>query len=214
MIEWWGPIISEYYSSSEGAGATFITAADWLEHPGSVGRAMMGAPIVLGEGGRELPAGQIGDIYFDGARPFDYLNDPEQTASTRDALGRVCVGDVGYLDENGYLYLTDRKSFMIISGGVNIYPQEAESVLVTHPKVMDVAVFGIPDSDRGERVHAIVQPVDWSDAGSDLARELVAYCRDHLAKYKCPRAIDFDRALPRLDNGKMYKRALRERYWA
>ncbi|MCW2784724.1 MAG: acyl-CoA synthetase [Marmoricola sp.] len=212
MIAWWGPVISEFYSSSEGAGATFISAADWLEHPGSVGKPMLGVPSIVGPDGGELPNGEIGDIYFAGGASFAYLNDPDKTASVSDSAGRVCVGDIGYLDDDGFLYLTDRKSFMVISGGVNIYPQEAENVLVSHHKVMDAAVFGVPDPDLGERVHAVIEPVHWADAGPDLAAELTAYCAQHLARYKVPRGIDFDPALPRLDNGKLYKQQLRERY--
>jgi acyl-CoA synthetase (AMP-forming)/AMP-acid ligase II len=213
MIEWWGPIISEYYSSTEGAGATFITSEEWLAHPGSVGKPMIGSPHILNDDGHELPAGEIGIIYFEGSVPFEYHNDPDKTASTKNEHGWTTVGDVGYVDRDGYVYLTDRKTFMIISGGVNIYPQEAENVLVNHPKVMDVAVIGVPNPEMGEEVKAVVQPVSWDDAGDDLAAELLSYCREHLATYKCPRSIDFDPQLPRLDSGKLYKRLLRDRYW-
>jgi long-chain acyl-CoA synthetase len=213
MIEWWGPIISEFYSATEGMGATFITAADWLAHPGSVGRPMLGRAYILDDEGNELGSGQIGTVWFSGGSEFEYHNDPEKTAAIKDSKGRVSVGDVGYLDEQGYLYLTDRKTFMIISGGVNIYPQEAENVLVTHPKVMDAAVLGVPNAEMGEEVKAVVQPVLWSDAGPDLEAELLDFCRQHLASYKCPRSIDFEPELPRLDSGKLYKRVLRERYW-
>ncbi len=214
MIEWWGPIISEYYSSTEGAGATFITSEEWLAHPGSVGKPMIGTPHIVDDDGHELPAGEIGTIYFEGSIAFEYHNDQDKTASTRDEHGWTTVGDVGYLDGEGYLYLTDRRSFMIISGGVNIYPQEAENVLVNHPKVMDVAVIGVPNTEMGEEVKAVVQPVSWEDAGDELASELLSYCREHLATYKCPRSIDFDPQLPRLDSGKLYKRLLRDRYWS
>jgi acyl-CoA synthetase (AMP-forming)/AMP-acid ligase II len=213
MIDWWGPIISEYYSSTEGAGATFITSEEWLAHPGSVGKPMLGTPHVLDDEGRELSTGEIGTIYFEGGIPFEYHNDADKTATTRNERGWTTVGDVGYVDEDGYLYLTDRRTFMIISGGVNIYPQEAENVLVNHPKVMDVAVIGVPNADMGEEVKAVVQPVSWDDAGDELAEELISYCRDNLAAYKCPRSIDFDPQLPRLDSGKLYKRLLRDRYW-
>jgi acyl-CoA synthetase (AMP-forming)/AMP-acid ligase II len=213
MIDWWGPIISEYYSSTEGAGATFITSEEWLSHPGSVGKPMLGTPHVLDDEGRELSTGEIGTIYFEGGIPFEYHNDADKTATTRNEHGWTTVGDVGYVDEDGYLYLTDRRTFMIISGGVNIYPQEAENVLVNHPKVMDVAVIGVPSADMGEEVKAVVQPVSWDDAGDELAEELISYCRDKLAAYKCPRSIDFDPELPRLDSGKLYKRLLRDRYW-
>jgi fatty-acyl-CoA synthase len=213
MIEWWGPIICEYYSSTEGVGATFITAEEWLAHPGSVGRPMFGVPHILDDDGRELPRGEPGTIWFDGVMPFDYHGDPDKTAALRNDNGWGSVGDMGYLDEDGYLYLTDRKSFMIISGGVNIYPQEIENLLVSHPEVMDVAVIGVPNADFGEEVKAVVEPVDWTAAGDELAAELIAYCRKHLAGYKCPRSVDFERALPRLDTGKLYKRLLRDRYW-
>ncbi len=213
MIEWWGPVVNEYYSSSEGAGGTFITAPEWLAHPGSVGRSFIGALHILDDDGNELPPGQPGQIWAEGARPYRYLNDEAKTAANRNARGWTTVGDIGYLDEDGYLYLTDRKAYMIISGGVNIYPQEAENVLLSHPRVMDAAVIGVPNDEYGEEVKAIVQPVDWTDAGPDLERELIESCRTQLAAYKCPRSIDFDPALPRLDNGKLYKRALRERYW-
>jgi long-chain acyl-CoA synthetase len=214
MIAWWGPIISEYYSSTEGAGATFITSEEWLAHPGSVGKPMIGIPHIVDEDGHEVPAGEIGTIYFEGSIPFEYHNDTDKTASTRDEHGWTTVGDIGYLDDDGYLYLTDRRSFMIISGGVNIYPQEAENVLVNHPKVMDVAVIGVPNAEMGEEVKAVVQPVSWNDAGDELAQELLSYCREQLATYKCPRSIDFDPQLPRLDSGKLYKRLLRDRYWS
>ncbi len=213
MIDWWGPIISEYYSSTEGVGATFITAEEWLEHPGSVGRSMIGEPHILDDDGNELPIGEVGTIWFDGGLSFEYHNDPEKTAALYNERGWRTVGDMGRLDDDGYLYLTDRKAFMIISGGVNIYPQEAEDVLVTHPKVLDVAVFGVPDAEMGEQVKAAVQPVDWVDAGPELEAELLEFCRQRLASYKCPRSVDFHRELPRLDTGKLYKRVLRDAYW-
>jgi long-chain acyl-CoA synthetase len=214
MIDWWGPIISEYYSATEGSGATFLDSEEWLAHPGSVGRPMLGEAHIVDEDGTELPPGETGTIYFSGGNPFEYHNDPQKTADTKDRRGWSTVGDVGYLDGDGYLYLTDRKTFMIISGGVNIYPQEAENVLVGHPKVMDVAVIGVPNPDLGEEVKAVVQPVDWNDAGDDLASELLEYCRAHLSGFKCPKSIDFEPELPRLDSGKLYKRQLRDRYWA
>ena len=212
MIEWWGPIVAEFYSSSEAAGATFINAEDWLAHPGSVGRPMLGTPYVLDESGNELPAGEIGQIWFDSPIPLSYHNDPEKTAQAQDAKGRKTVGDVGYVDADGYMYLTDRKSFMIISGGVNIYPQEAENLLVEHPKVMDAAVFGIPHPEYGEEVKAVVQPRDWSQAGPDLERELLEHLRSSLASYKCPRSVDFERELPRSDTGKLFKKQLQDKY--
>jgi long-chain acyl-CoA synthetase len=214
MIEWWGPIISEYYSSTEGVGATFITADEWLEHPGSVGRSMLGEPHILDDDGNELPIGEVGTIWYEGGLSFEYHNDPEKTASVVSEKGWRTVGDMGRVDEDGYLYLTDRKAFMIISGGVNIYPQEAEDVLVMHPKVLDVAVFGVPDPEMGEQVKAAVQPIDWADAGPELEAELLNHCRERLSSYKCPRSIDFHRELPRLETGKLYKRVLRDAYWS
>jgi len=216
MIEWWGPIIEEYYSATEGMGATYINSADYVTHPGSVGRTMLAPIHIVDEAGDELPAGEIGTVYFEPAtnRPgFQYHKDEAKTRDTFDAHGWASVGDMGYLDDEGYLYLTDRKTFMIVSGGVNIYPQEAENVLVTHPKVFDVAVFGIPDPEMGEKVHAVVQPTDWDAVGPELERELLEYCRSQLAHYKCPKAVDFDRELPRQPTGKLYKRLLRDRYW-
>ena len=213
MIEWWGHIINEYYSSTEGAGITWITSPEWLERPGSVGRSIAGEPVILDDDGCELPIGEIGTVWFRGGVEFQYHNDPAKTAAAKDGTGRATVGDVGYLDADGYLYLTDRKAFMIIAGGVNIYPQEVENVLINHPAVFDVGVIGVPDAEMGEAVKAVVQPVAWADAGPALEAELLAYCRDHLAAFKCPRSIDFDIELPRLDTGKLYKKELRARYW-
>ncbi|MCW2530341.1 MAG: Long-chain-fatty-acid--CoA ligase [Pseudonocardiales bacterium] len=212
MIEWWGPKISEFYSSSEVAGATFITAPDWLEHPGSVGKPMLGTPHVLDDEGNELGSGEIGQIWFDGGVPFEYHNDPEKTKNAWDTHGYSTVGDIGYVDAEGYLYLTDRKSFMIISGGVNIYPQEAENVLIEHPKVYDAAVFGVPNPEMGEEVKAVVQPKNAADAGPELEAELIAYCKSKLAGYKCPKSIDFRDTLPRSDTGKLFKRELQQEY--
>jgi acyl-CoA synthetase (AMP-forming)/AMP-acid ligase II len=213
MMDWWGPIIYEYYSSTEGAGATYVTPEEWLAHPGTVGKSMVGTLHILDDDGNELPVGEAGTIWSEGPLGFEYRNDPAKTAEAVNALGYKTVGDIGYLDDEGYLYLTDRKAHMIISGGVNIYPQEAENVLVMHPKVVDVAVIGVPDDDLGEQVKAVVQPVSWDDAGPELESELVEFCRANLAHYKCPRTIDFERDLPRLDTGKLYKRPLRDRYW-
>jgi len=213
MMEWWGPIIYEYYSSTEGAGATSVTPDEWLAHPGTVGKSMVGAIHILDDDGNELPAGQAGTIWAEGPLGFEYRNDPQKTAESVNAKGYKTVGDIGYLDEQGYLYLTDRKAHMIISGGVNIYPQETENVLILHPKVFDVAVIGVPDDDLGEQVKAVVQPANWDDAGPELAAELIEYCRANLAHYKCPRSVDFERELPRLDTGKLYKGAVRARYW-
>ena len=191
MIDWWGPIVDEYYASSEAHGSTLISAEDWLAHPGSVGKPMMGAVHILDEEGNELPPGEPGEIYFEGGQSFEYLNDPEKTAKSRDRRGWMTVGDIGYVDEEGYLYLTDRRHHMIISGGVNIYPQEAENMLVTHPKVLDAAVFGIPDDEMGQRVKGVVQTVDPAEATPEFGEELLAWLRDRLAHYKCPRSISF-----------------------
>lgn len=212
MIDWWGPIVDEYYASSEAIGSTLISAEEWLTHPGSVGRSMMTPLHILDEEGNELPPGEAGEIYFEGGADFEYLNDPAKTASSRDSHGWKTVGDIGYLDEDGYLYLTDRRHHMIISGGVNIYPQEAENVLVTHPKVMDAAVFGIPDEEMGQRVKGVVQTVDQADATDAFAEELLAWLRDRLSHYKCPRSISFEAQLPRTDTGKLYKQTLIEKY--
>ena len=212
MMDWWGPIIDEYYASSEASGSTLITADDWLAHPGSVGKPMNSAVHILDQDGNELPPGQAGEIYFEGGWPFEYLNDPAKTAASRDKHGWVTVGDVGYLDDEGYLFLTDRRHHMIISGGVNIYPQEAENLLVTHPKVLDAAVFGVPDDEMGQRVVAAVQTVDPADATDAFAGELMDWLRERLSHFKCPRSIAFETALPRTDTGKLYKNALIEKY--
>jgi acyl-CoA synthetase (AMP-forming)/AMP-acid ligase II len=212
MIDWWGPIIQEYYAGTEGFGATRISSEEWLQHKGSVGAAPPTLHIA-GPNDEELPATQPGLIYFEGSTDVQYLNDPAKTASVRNAKGWRTFGDMGYVDEDGYLFLTDRATFMIVSGGVNIYPQEAENLLVMHPKVADVAVFGVPNPEFGEEVKAVVQPIDPSTNGPDLEQELLDYCRSRLAPYKCPRSIDFDAALPRDENGKLYKRRLRDRYW-
>ncbi|MGV7271011.1 fatty-acid--CoA ligase FadD4 [Mycobacterium kansasii] len=214
MIDWWGPIVDEYYASSEAVGSTLITAEDWLAHPGSVGKPMQGAVHILGPDGNELPPGQPGEIYFEGGFSFEYLNDPSKTAASRDKHGWVTVGDIGYLDDEGYLYLTDRRHHMIISGGVNIYPQETENVLVTHPKVLDAAVFGVPDGEMGQRVMAAVQTVDPADATEEFAAELLAWLRDRLSHFKCPKSIAFEAKLPRTDTGKLYKDGLIEKYSA
>jgi fatty-acyl-CoA synthase len=212
MLDWWGPIIHEYYAGTEDIGNTFISPEEWLAHPGSVGRSAAEIHIV-DDDGNELPPGRPGLVYFHGGRPFEYHNDPGKTAAMTNEKGWRTLGDIGYLDDDGYLYLTDRVAHMIISGGVNIYPQEAENVLASHPAVVDVAVIGVPDDEMGEAVKAVVQPVDPSAAGGALAEELLAYCRGELATYKCPRTVDFVDELPRDPNGKLYKRLLRERYW-
>ncbi len=212
MIDWWGPIIDEYYGSSEGAGITFIRAEDWLTRPGSVGRPILGRPHIVDENGVELPPGATGQVYFDGGYEFEYLNDPGATSASRSPEGWVSVGDVGHLDRDGYLYLTDRRHHMIISGGVNIYPREAENVLLEHPAVADVAVIGLPDPDLGQRSVAVVELTDSSSAGENLAKKLMEWTRSRLGRHKCPREIVFDQHLPRTEAGKLYKNRLIDRY--
>ena len=213
MIGWWGPIIWEYYAGTEGNGLTICNSQEWMAHKGTVGRAVVGTVKICDDEGNELPAGQSGTVYFAGGRPFAYHNDQKKTAESRHPKGWSTLGDVGYLDADGFLHLTDRKAFMIISGGVNIYPQECENLLINHPKVMDCAVFGVPNADFGEEVKAVVQPRDMADAGPALAEELIAYCKQHLSALKCPRTVDFEAELPRHPTGKLYKRLLRDRYW-
>ncbi|MBO4226020.1 AMP-binding protein [Bradyrhizobium neotropicale] len=213
MIEWWGPILIEYYAGSEGNGVTVSTSQQWLEHRGTVGRAVVGKVKILDENDEELPPGEIGTVYFADAPAFTYHNDPEKTKRAYNAKGWSTLGDVGYLDEEDFLYLTDRKSYMIISGGVNIYPQETEDVLITHPAVSDVAVFGVPNDEMGEEVKAVVQPHDMAAAGKELEAELIAFCKSRLSAIKCPRSIDFEAELPRTPTGKLVKRHLRDRYW-
>jgi len=213
MIDWWGPVIFEYYAGSEGNGFVAITSEEWLAHKGSVGRGLTAVLHICDEEGNEVPVGESGTIFFEGGGEFEYHNDPQKTAESRHPQGWSTLGDIGYLDEEGYLYLTDRKSFMIISGGVNIYPQETENLLVTHPKVMDVAVFGVPNPDFGEEVKAVVQPIHWEDAGPELEAELIEFCRDNISHIKCPKTIDFQQELPRHPTGKLYKRLLKDRYW-
>jgi long-chain acyl-CoA synthetase len=213
MIEWWGPIVWEYYGGTEGNGLTMCNAAEWMAHKGTVGRAVVGTLKICDDAGEELPTGESGTVYFADGRPFEYHNDPKKTAESRHPKGWTTLGDVGYVDSDGFLHLTDRKAFMIISGGVNIYPQEAENLLINHPRVMDCAVFGVPNEDFGEEVKAVVQPRDMADAGPALAEELIAYCKANLAAIKCPRSIDFEAELPRHPTGKLYKRLLRDRYW-
>ncbi|NEA24114.1 AMP-binding protein [Actinomadura bangladeshensis] len=216
MIDWWGPILHEYYAGTEGNCFVYTNSADWLTHKGTVGRPILGEVHVCDEDGNELPAGEPGTLYFGNGPQFEYHADEAKTAASRDPQGRgwTTLGDVGYVDEDGFLYLTDRRAYMIISGGVNIYPQEAENVLAVHPKVADVAVFGVPDAEMGEAVKAVVQPLSMDAAGPDLEAELIAYCRDHLAHYKCPRSIDFRPELPRHPTGKLYKRLLKDEYWS
>lgn len=214
MIDWWGPILWEYYAGTEGNGMTLVNSQDWLAHRGTVGRAVVGELKISDEQGNELPPGEPGTVYFAGGKAFQYHNDPVKTAESRNARGWSTLGDVGYVDADGFLYLTDRKAYMIISGGVNIYPQESENVLITHPKVADVAVFGVPNEDFGEEVKAVVQPRDMRDAGPELEAELIEFCRSQLSPIKCPRSVDFEAELPRHPTGKLYKRLLKDRYWA
>src|SRR5215468_6676344 len=215
MIKWWGPIIHEYYGATEGLGFTSCDSREWLAHRGTVGRVLLGDLHILDENMQDCPAGTAGTVWFKTATQFEYFNDPERTKEARSLDGTMStVGDVGYVDADRYLYLTDRATFMIISCGVNIYPQECENLLITHPKVADAAVFGVPNADLGEEVKAVVQLMPGVDAGAEFAEELIAFCREHLAHIKCPRSIDFTAELPRLPTGKLYKRELRDRYWA
>jgi len=213
MIDWWGDAIIEYYSGTEGVGMCLVTAKEWLAHPGTVGKAVSGEIHICDDDGNELPRGQTGLVYFGGGMEFDYHGDPDKTKAAKHQKGWGTFGDVGYQDSEGYLYLTDRKDFMIISGGVNIYPAETESVLITHPAVTDVAVIGVPNEDFGEEVKAIVQPADWQARGPALAEALIGYCRERLADVKCPRTVDFVEELPRLPTGKLQKKLIRAPYW-
>lgn len=213
MIAWWGPIIGEYYAGTEGNGFCAISSAEWLAHKGSVGRNLTSVTKVCDEDGEPLPPRTEGTVYFAGGTAFSYHNDPAKTAESANRHGWTTLGDVGWLDEEGYLYLTDRKSFMIISGGVNIYPAEIENVLVTHPEVADVAVIGAPHEEMGEEVVAVVQPRDPAAAGEALAAELSAFARARLSHVKAPRRIDFMAELPRHPTGKLYKRLIRDAYW-
>jgi len=213
MIGWWGPIIHEYYGATEGLGFTACDSQEWLAHRGSVGRVLLGDLHILDENMQPCPKGVPGTVWFKTATPFEYFGDPVKTAEARSADGTMStVGDVGYVDD-GFLFLTDRATFMIISGGVNIYPQECENLLITHPKVADAAVFGVPNADLGEEVKGVVQAMPGVETGPDLEGELIAFCGQHLARQKCPRSIDFETELPRLPTGKLYKRILRDRYW-
>jgi long-chain acyl-CoA synthetase len=214
MIAWWGPKIHEYYGATEGLGFTACDSFEWLAHRGSVGKVLLGDLHILDEEMKPSPKGVSGEIWFKTASPFVYFNDPERTAQTRSSDGSMStVGDVGYVDEDGYLYLTDRSTFMIISGGVNIYPQECENLLITHPKVADAAVFGVPNEDLGEEVKAVIQAMPGLHDNDALAQELIAFCGEHLSRQKVPRSIDFMDELPRLPTGKLYKKGLRDKYW-
>ncbi len=213
MISWFGPVIEEYYAGSEGHGMTFVGSKDWMDRKGTVGKAVIGILHICDDDGNEVPPRTEGGIYFESEHVFEYHGDAEKTASARNQNGWATLGDVGWVDEDGYLYLTDRKSFMIITGGVNVYPQEIENHLVTHPKVQDVAVIGGPHDEMGEEVIAVIQPLDMTDAGDALRDDLIAYAREKLSGVKIPRRIDFLAELPRHDTGKLYKRLLRDQYW-
>ena len=216
MFDLWGPIIYEYYAGTEVNGFVFCPPDAWLAHPGTVGQAILGTIHICDELGNELPNGEPGTIYFERDEvPFEYHNDEEKTRNSQHPEHPTwsTLGDVGYVDDEGFLYLTDRKAFMIIAGGVNIYPQEVEDCLIMHPKVADVAVFGVPNEDLGEEVKAVVQPEAGLEPSDELARELLAYTEEHIARYKVPRSIDFRDELPRLPTGKLYKRILRDEYW-
>ena len=216
MIEWWGPVLHEYYAGTEGNGFVYCNSEMWLAHEGTVGTPIACTVHICDDEFEEVPVGESGTVFFEGGGSFEYHNDPEKTKGSRHPKGWSTLGDVGYLDADNFLYLTDRKAYMIISGGVNIYPQEAENALVTHPKVVDIAVFGVPNDDFGEEVKAVVQPVimpaDAAEA-KELERELIAFCRTQLADVKCPRSIDFREELPRHPTGKLYKRLLKDEYW-
>ena len=215
MIDWWGPILEEYYGASEGNGVTSIGSTDWLAHPGSVGRALLGRLRICDEQGTEMPTGEAGLVYFErDEMPFEYHNAPQATRAAQHPVHPTwsAVGDIGYVDADGYLYLTDRSAFMIISGGVNIYPQAVENALVLHPAVADVAVIGVPNPEMGEEVKAIVEPAPGIVPSDELAQELIAFARDRVARYMVPRSVDFIDVMPRLPTGKLYKRLLKDRY--
>jgi len=213
MIAWWGPVIFEYYAGTEGNGFCWINSDKWLARKGSVGQAVLGELRICDEAGEQVPARTEGTVYFANGPAVNYHNAPDKTAESYNQHGWTTLGDVGWVDEDGYLYLTDRKSFMIISGGVNIYPQEIENLLITHPKVADAAVVGAPHEEMGEQVVAVIQPLD---AGVDqvaLAEELMAFARANLSHVKSPKRIDFMAELPRHPTGKLYKRLIRDAYW-
>ncbi len=217
MIDWFGPVLHEYYAGTEGNGFIYCNSEMWLAHEGTVGTPINCVVHICDDHGEEVPRGDSGTVYFEGGATFEYHNDAEKTASSRHPRGWSTLGDIGYLDDDNFLYLTDRKAFLIISGGVNIYPQEIENVLVMHPKVIDVAVFGVPNDDFGEEVKAVVQPAAMpasDDEAARLAKELMSFCRSQLADLKCPRSIDFRAELPRHPTGKLYKRLLKDEYWS
>ena len=214
MIEWWGPIIHEYYGATEGLGFAACNSEEWLSHPGTVGKVVLGELSVLDDDMQPLPLGEPGTLWFKSATEFQYHRDEEKTREATSSDGSMTtVGDVGYVDADGFLYLTDRKTFMIISGGVNIYPQETEDLLISHPKVADAAVFGVPNQDLGEEVKAVVQPIAGVAGDNSLTEELLQYLSERVSRQKLPRSIDYRGELPRLPTGKLYKRLLRDEYW-
>ena len=216
MFDWWGPILYEYYGGTELNGFTHCGPEEWLAHPGTVGKSILGVIHICDEDGKELPNGEPGIVYFElPAMPFEYLKDPQKTKDAQhpEHANWTALGDVGYVDDDGYLYLTDRATFMIISGGVNIYPQEIEDALVMHPQIADVAVIGVPNTEMGEEVKAVVQLAEGVAESAELEAELIEYAREHIAHYKCPKSIDFRAELPRLPTGKLYKRLLKDEYW-
>jgi len=214
MMEWWGPVIYEYYGATEGGLLTLINSEEWLAHPGSVGRPVVGTAHILDDEGRELPAGEVGHVYCERGGRISYHNDPEKTAAAHSPQGWATVGDLGHVDDEGYLYLSSRRTDLIIAAGVNIYPKESEDVLAGHPAVADVAVIGVPHPEYGQEVKAVVELHDPEAASAELAAELIEYCRRELAAYKCPRSVDFEAQLPRAPSGKLYKQRVLERYWA
>ena len=213
MIDWWGPILCEFYAGSEANGVTFSTSQDWLRFPGTVGKSLTGPIVIADEDGNELPTGQIGGVYFDSGVEFAYRNDPEKTAAAYLRPGCATFGDIGYLNDEGFLFLSDRKAYTIISGGVNIYPQETEDLLITHPAVADAAVFGVPNEEMGEEVKAVIQLEPGIAPNPETAREIIDWCRERLSNLKVPRSIDFRETLPRTPTGKLIKRSLRDEYW-
>ncbi|MEM6440711.1 MAG: acyl-CoA synthetase [Pseudomonadota bacterium] len=214
MIDWWGPILLEYYAGTEANGVALCDSHEWLAHPGTVGKSRVGPVRIVDVTGEELPQGETGAVYFEGGQDFEYHNDAAKTAGAYHPKGWSTLGDIGYLDVDEYLHLTDRRAYTIITGGVNVYPQETEDRLILHPEVLDAAVFGVPDEDLGEAVKAVVQPRDPARIGENLAEELAEWCRKGLSRIKCPRSIDFREALPRTETGKLLKRKLKDEYWA
>jgi acyl-CoA synthetase (AMP-forming)/AMP-acid ligase II len=212
MIGWLGPVLAEYYAGSEANGICVIDSNDWLAHPGSVGRPLGVEVHIVGEDGTEVPAGEVGTVYFSGGSPFQYHNDPGKTASAFNPAGWSTLGDMGYLDDEGYLYLADRRTDLIVSGGVNIYPREVEEALAPHPAVADVAVIGIRDEEMGQRVHAVVQPAVAGTGGPELAAELIEFCRARIARFKAPGSVSFEDSLPRTPSGKMLRRVVADKY--